>query len=79
MVDALIIDACRTPRGIGRAGQGALSGNHPQQLGAAVLRALADRTGIDTSRCRRHHLGHQRTGGPARRRSRADVCARRRS
>ncbi|GLR90802.1 hypothetical protein GCM10007857_75180 [Bradyrhizobium iriomotense] len=49
MVDALIIDACRTPRGIGRAGKGALSGIHPQQLGATVLRALADRTGIDTS------------------------------
>ena len=49
MVDALIIDACRTPRCIGKAGKGALSGIHPQQLGAAVLRALADRTGIDTA------------------------------
>src|SRR6201747_667614 len=49
VVDALIIDACRTPRGIGKAGKGALSGIHPQQLGAAVLRALADRTGIDTA------------------------------
>src|ERR1700685_1063894 len=47
MVDALIIDACRTPRGIGKAGKGALSGIHPQQLGATVLRALAQRTGID--------------------------------
>jgi acetyl-CoA C-acetyltransferase len=49
MVDALIIDACRTPRGISKAGKGALSGIHPQQLGAAVLRAIADRTGIDTA------------------------------
>lgn len=49
MVDALIIDACRTPRGIGKAGKGALSGVHPQQLGATVLRALADRTGINTA------------------------------
>src|ERR1700709_2467737 len=49
MADALIIDACRMPRGIGKAGKGALSGIHPQQLGAAVLRALADRTGIDTA------------------------------
>jgi acetyl-CoA C-acetyltransferase len=49
MADALIIDACRTPRGIGKAGKGALSGIHPQQLGATVLRALADRTGIDTA------------------------------
>src|SRR6201991_4551762 len=49
MVDALIIDACRTPRGVGKAGKGALSGIHPQQLGATVLRALAARTGIDTA------------------------------
>src|SRR6266700_4442634 len=49
MVEALIIDACRTPRGIGKAGNGALSGIHPQQLGATVLRALADRTGINTA------------------------------
>ncbi len=49
MVDALIIDACRTPRGIGKAGKGALSGIHPQRLGATVLRALADRNGINTA------------------------------
>jgi acetyl-CoA C-acetyltransferase len=49
MDDAWIIDACRTPRGIGKAGKGALSGVHPQQLGATVLRALAERTGIDTA------------------------------
>ena len=49
MADALIIDACRTPRGIGKAGKGALAGIHPQQLGATVLRALAERTGIDTA------------------------------
>ena len=49
MADALIIDACRTPRGIGKAGKGALSGIHPQQLGATVLRALAERSGINTA------------------------------
>src|SRR5450631_1316621 len=49
MAEALIIDACRTPRGIGKAGKGALSGIHPQRLGATVLRALADRTGINTA------------------------------
>ncbi|UPJ56744.1 acetyl-CoA C-acetyltransferase [Bradyrhizobium sp. 192] len=49
MADALIIDACRTPRGVGKAGKGALSDIHPQQLGATVLRALATRTGIDTA------------------------------
>jgi acetyl-CoA C-acetyltransferase len=49
MVDALIIDACRTPRGVGKAGKGALSDIHPQHLGATVLSALRERTGIDTA------------------------------
>src|SRR5712664_397553 len=49
MTDALIIDACRTPRGIGKAGKGALAEIHPQRLGAAVLKALVERTGIDTA------------------------------
>ena len=46
--EAWIIDACRTPRGVGKFGKGALSGIHPQQLGATVLRALAERNGIRT-------------------------------
>src|ERR1700759_2607472 len=49
MTDALIIDACRTPRGVGKAGKGALSDIHPQHLGATVLSALRERTGIDTA------------------------------
>ena len=49
MTDALIIDACRTPRGIGKAGKGALAEIHPQRLGAAVLEALVQRNGIDTA------------------------------
>ncbi len=49
MSEAWIIDACRTPRGIGKAGKGALADLHPQHLGATVLRALAQRTGIDTA------------------------------
>ena len=49
MTEAYIIDACRTPRGIGKYGKGALSEIHPQQLGASVLKALAERTGIDTA------------------------------
>jgi len=49
MADALIIDACRTPRGIGKQGKGALSHLHPQHLGSTVLKALADRNGFDTS------------------------------
>ena len=48
MPEAYIVDACRTPRGIGKVGKGALSEIHPQQLGATVLKALAERTGINT-------------------------------
>jgi len=49
MTDALIIDACRSPRGIGKIGKGALANMHPQSLSSAVLKALAERTGIDTA------------------------------
>jgi acetyl-CoA C-acetyltransferase len=49
MNEIWIVDACRTPRGIGKQGKGSLSGFHPQQLGSAVLRALADRNSLDTS------------------------------
>lgn len=49
MGEAWIIDACRTPRGIGKFGKGALSDMHPQHVGAAVLKALAERTGINTA------------------------------
>jgi acetyl-CoA C-acetyltransferase len=38
-----IIDAARTPRGRGKAGKGALSGVHPQELFAQTLQALAAR------------------------------------
>ena len=48
MVDAFIIDACRTPRGIGKQGKGALAHLHPQHLGSTVLRALVERNGFDT-------------------------------
>jgi acetyl-CoA C-acetyltransferase len=49
MNDALIIDAVRTPRGIGKPGKGALSHLHPQHLGATVLAALRDRNALDTA------------------------------
>jgi acetyl-CoA C-acetyltransferase len=49
MTDAWIIDACRTPRGIGKYPKGALSQIHPQRLGSTVLKALAERTGINTA------------------------------
>ncbi len=48
MSEALIIDACRTPRGIGRQGKGSLTHIHPQELGATVLRALAERNDLRT-------------------------------
>jgi acetyl-CoA C-acetyltransferase len=47
--EAWIIDACRTPRGIGKVGKGSLAELHPQVLGASVLRALAERSGLDTA------------------------------
>lgn len=49
MKDAYIIDAARTPRGIGKVGKGALAHLHPQVLGAAVLKALAERNDIPTA------------------------------
>ena len=49
MNEVWIIDTCRTPRGIGKRGKGALTGFHPQQLGSAVLKALAERNGIKTA------------------------------
>ena len=49
MQEAWIIDACRTPRGIGKPGKGALAHLHPQHLGATVLAALRDRNDLDTS------------------------------
>ncbi|MCB1853929.1 MAG: acetyl-CoA C-acetyltransferase [Halieaceae bacterium] len=47
--EAWIIDACRTPRGIGKKGKGALAHLHPQHLGATVLKAIAGRNGLNTA------------------------------
>ena len=49
MPEAYIIDAVRTPRGVGKPGKGALSHLHPQHLAAAVLKALKDRNNLDTA------------------------------
>jgi acetyl-CoA C-acetyltransferase len=49
MAEAFIIDACRTPRGIGKPEKGALSHLHPQHVAATVLRALVERNGFDTA------------------------------
>ena len=48
MAEAYIIDAVRTPRGVGKPGKGALSHLHPQHLAATVLKALKDRNHLET-------------------------------
>ncbi|MEM9622535.1 MAG: acetyl-CoA C-acetyltransferase [Pseudomonadota bacterium] len=49
MAEAYIIDACRTPRGIGKQGKGALAHLHPQHLAATVLKAIAERNQLNTA------------------------------
>jgi len=49
MSEALIIDAVRTPRGLGKAGKGALAPLHPQHLAATVLAAIAERNNLNTA------------------------------
>src|SRR5438093_4978984 len=44
MAEAYIIDACRTP--VGKRG-GGLSQVHPADLGAFILKALVERSGVD--------------------------------
>ena len=49
MAEAWIIDACSMLRGIGKAGKGALASIYPQAAWRDRMRALADRSGIDTA------------------------------
>jgi acetyl-CoA C-acetyltransferase len=49
MADAYIIDAVRTPRGIGKVGKGGLAGLHPQHLAATVMKSLLDRNNFNTA------------------------------
>jgi len=46
MPEAWIIDAARTPRGIGKPNVGALSSVHPQRILSTVLKALQERNGL---------------------------------
>src|SRR6185369_16878686 len=46
MTEAFIVDAVRTPRGRGKAGKGALSGIHPQELLAQTLVELVRRSAV---------------------------------
>ncbi len=50
MLTSYVIDAVRTPRGRGKAGKGALSAIHPQELFAQLLVALTRRSGFDPVR-----------------------------
>jgi acetyl-CoA C-acetyltransferase len=47
MGHAYVIDAIRTPRGRGKAGKGALSAIHPQELLAQTLRRLGETSRVD--------------------------------
>ena len=47
MNEVVIIEAVRTPVGIGKPGKGALSGIHPVDLSALAIDSLVQRTGID--------------------------------
>jgi acetyl-CoA acyltransferase len=47
MREAVIVDAVRTPVGIGKAGKGDLDDLHPVDLSAHVVTALVQRAGID--------------------------------
>lgn len=49
MNEAYIIDAVRTPRGIGKVGKGSLANEHPQHLAATVLKALKERNDLNTA------------------------------
>ena len=75
MRDAVIVEAVRTP--VGRR-NGGLSGVHPVDLSAHVLRALADRTGLDPGAGRRRDLGLRLPDRRAGRQRRPQRGARRR-
>ncbi|HUD50070.1 acetyl-CoA C-acetyltransferase [Parvibaculum sp.] len=48
MKEAWIIDAARTPRGVGKVGKGALTEVHPQRILSTVLKALGERNNLDS-------------------------------
>ena len=49
MTHAYIIDAARTPRGIGKAGKGSLSEFHPSRLLAKVFEGIQSRNNLNTA------------------------------
>src|SRR4026209_919616 len=50
MNPSYIVDAVRTPRGRGKAGKGALSNIHPQELLAQSFQHLAKKAGFDPNK-----------------------------
>ena len=48
MREAVIVEAIRTPVGIGKPGKGALSEMHPVDVSAAILREVVNRAGIES-------------------------------
>ena len=49
MGEAWIIDVARTPRGVGKVDKGGLANVHPQRILSTVLKALAERNGLNTA------------------------------
>ncbi len=49
MSEVWIIDAARTPRGVGKVGKGALAETHPQRLLSTVLKGLQERNELNTN------------------------------
>jgi acetyl-CoA C-acetyltransferase len=47
--EAWIVDAARTPRGVGKIGKGALAAIHPQRILSTVFKALAERNSLETA------------------------------
>jgi acetyl-CoA C-acetyltransferase len=47
--EAWIVDAARTPRGVGKIGKGALAAIHPQRILSTVFKALAERNSLQTA------------------------------
>ena len=65
MAEAFIVDAARTPRGIGKPGRGSLTEIHPQRLLGTVFRS-----------CHPIRRGKLRQGGEGRRRHLCQIlCA----
>ena len=48
MREAVIVEAVRTPVGVGKPGKGALESIHPVDLSALAIQGLLERTGIDS-------------------------------